>query len=407
MANVEITENTIIRSLVRKGSNSQRQQIVLEEGELGYTTDTERLFVGNGSGTGEAAGVKYLGNISDFSLVAAESPMPGDFFKFDGNLYARKAGLSGSTAAESLSASSVEGYDVLGIAAKVGTGLKVDTDSKMNVLVDDQTIQFTDDNKLQVKEIPFSKLSSISPVSLLGNSGNTESAAEGLAVNQNSVIGRKTDNTLTNVSFKDIVSIGNEELNNAGDKYNSAGVQTGAGFNVDDTGRITWAGVPKLHVDTTSGQRAFTLPNNPGCIVKIYMTGGAATGAPGGVLIFYAKISSDPSMRTISYRVGNYHRGKGGTGQSTWLKFYDSSNTLQTFSARGGVGEETSGSQTNTVPGGAALGDVINIPSGKGDNRSYDSEASFWGSEGPGSAGSYQSGSSQSGSVVIEYYEAL
>ena len=406
MANVEITENTIIRSLVRKGTNSQRQQIVLEEGELGYTTDTERLFVGNGSGTGEAAGVKYLGNISDFSLVAAESPMPGDFFKFDGNLYARKAGLSGSTAAESLSASSVEGYDVLGIAAKVGTGLQVDT-GNLNVLVDDQTIQFTDDNKLQVKEIPFSKLSSISPVSLLGNSGNTEAAAEGLAVNQNSVIGRKTDNTLTNISFKDIVSLGNAELNNASDKYNSAGVQTGAGFNVDDTGRMTWAGVPHLHVDTLagSGPSAFTVPDDS-YIVKIYLTGGAATGAPGGVLIFYAKISSDPSMRTISYRVGNYHRGKGGTGQSTWLKFYDSSNTLQTFSARGGVGEETSGTQTNTVPGGAALGHVINIPSGKGDNRSYDSEASFWGSEGPGSAGS-TSGNSQSGSVVIEYYKDL
>ena len=355
MANVEITENTIIRSLVRKGTNSQRQQIVLEEGELGYTTDTERLFVGNGSGTGEAAGVKYLGNISDFSLVAAESPMPGDFFKFDGNLYARKAGLSGSTAAESLNASSVEGYDVLGIAAKVGTGLQVDT-GNLNVLVDDQTIQFTDDNKLQVKEIPFSKLSSISPVSLLGNSGNTEAAAEGLAVNQNSVIGRKTDNTLTNISFKDIVTIGNEELNNASDKYNSAGVQTGAGFNVDDTGRMTWAGVPHLHVNSTSGESSFALPNDS-YIVKIYMTGGAATGAPGGVLIFYAKISSDPSMRTISYRVGESYRQKGFIAESTWLKFYDSSNTLQTFYAKGGSSVQVSGQaqRHNTIPGGAAL----------------------------------------------------
>ena len=406
MANVEITENTIIRSLVRKGTNSQRQQIVLEEGELGYTTDTERLFVGNGSGTGEAAGVKYLGDISDFSLVAAESPMPGDFFKFDGNLYARKAGLSGSTAAESLNASSVEGYDVLGIAAKVGTGLQVDT-GNLNVLVDDQTIQFTDDNKLQVKEIPFSKLSSISPVSLLGNSGNTEAAAEGLAVNQNSVIGRKTDNTLTNISFKDIVTIGNEELNNASDKYNSAGVQTGAGFNVDDTGRMTWAGVPHLHVNSTSGESSFALPNDS-YIVKIYMTGGAATGAPGGALIFYAKISSDPSMRTISYRVGESYRQKGFIAESTWLKFYDSSNTLQTFYAKGGSSVQVSGQaqRHNTIPGGAALGHVIDIPPGKGDNRSYDSEASFWGSEGPGSAGS-TSGYSQDGSVVIEYYKAL
>ena len=405
MANVEITENTIIRSLVRKGTNSQRQQIVLEEGELGYTTDTERLFVGNGSGTGEAAGVKYLGNISDFSLVAAESPMPGDFFKFNGNLYARKAGFSGSTAAESLSASSEEGYDVLGIAAKVGTGLQVDT-GNLNVLVDDQTIQFTDDNKLQVKEIPFSKLSSISPVSLLGNSGNTEAAAEGLAVNQNSVIGRKTDNTLTNVSFKDIVSIGNEELNNASDKYNSAGVQTGAGFNVDDTGRMTWAGVPHLHVRSATGENSFTVPDDS-YIVKIYMTAGAAAGAPGGTLIFYAKISSNPSMRTISYRVGDYYDGKAGAGESTWLKFYDSSNTQHTFRAAGGVGEETSGSITNTVPGGAALGDVINIPAGKGDNRSYDSEGAFWGGEGFGAAASTSLGDPKSGGIVIEYYEPL
>ena len=405
MANVEITENTIIRSLVRKGTNSQRQQIVLEEGELGYTTDTERLFVGNGSGTGEAAGVKYLGNISDFSLVAAESPMPGDFFKFDGNLYARKTGYSGSLSNETLDAFALSGYDVLGIAAKVGTGLQVDT-GNLNVLVDDQTIQFTDDNKLQVKEIPFSKLSSISPVSLLGNSGNTEAAAEGLAVNQNSVIGRKTDNTLTNISFKDIVSLGNAELNNASDKYNSAGVQTGAGFNVDDTGRMTWAGVPHLHVRSATGESSFAVPNDS-YIVKIYMTGGAATGAPGGTLIFYAKISSDPSMRTISYRVGTFYNGKGGIGQSTWLKFYDSSNTLQTFTAAGGVGEETSGSLTNTVPGGAALGDVINVSAGKGDNRSYDSESAFWGSEGFGAASSTSLSPPKSGGIVIEYYKPL
>ena len=196
-------------------------------------------------------------------------------------------------------------------------------------------------------------------------------------------------------------------MNNASDKYNSAGVQTGAGFNVDDTGRMTWAGVPHLHVNSTSGESSFALPNDS-YIVKIYMTGGAATGAPGGALIFYAKISSDPSMRTISYRVGESYRQKGFIAESTWLKFYDSSNTLQTFYAKGGSSVQVSGQaqRHNTIPGGAALGHVIDIPPGKGDNRSYDSEASFWGSEGPGSAGS-TSGYSQDGSVVIEYYKAL
>ena len=33
---------------VRRGTNAQRQNIVLDQGELGYTTDTNRLYVGNG-----------------------------------------------------------------------------------------------------------------------------------------------------------------------------------------------------------------------------------------------------------------------------------------------------------------------------------------------------------------------
>jgi len=65
MASVEITDNTIIRSLVRKGTNDERRQITLEEGELGYTTDTKRLFIGDGIGAGVTAGTKYLGALSE------------------------------------------------------------------------------------------------------------------------------------------------------------------------------------------------------------------------------------------------------------------------------------------------------------------------------------------------------
>jgi hypothetical protein len=39
---------SIIKLKVRRGTNSQRQRIILEQGELGFTTDTQRLFVGNG-----------------------------------------------------------------------------------------------------------------------------------------------------------------------------------------------------------------------------------------------------------------------------------------------------------------------------------------------------------------------
>lgn len=45
---IEITENTLLKLLVRRGSNTERSNVVLSEGELGYTVDTRRLFVGDG-----------------------------------------------------------------------------------------------------------------------------------------------------------------------------------------------------------------------------------------------------------------------------------------------------------------------------------------------------------------------
>ena len=50
---------TIVKFKVRRGSDEERSRVVLEQGELGYTVDTKRLFVGDGilSG-GDVAGAK-------------------------------------------------------------------------------------------------------------------------------------------------------------------------------------------------------------------------------------------------------------------------------------------------------------------------------------------------------------
>jgi hypothetical protein len=42
----------VIKLKVRRGSDAERRQIKLDQGELGFTTDTQRLFVGNGVDTG-------------------------------------------------------------------------------------------------------------------------------------------------------------------------------------------------------------------------------------------------------------------------------------------------------------------------------------------------------------------
>lgn len=49
---IEITQSTLLKLLIRRGSNAERQNIVLSEGELGYTVDTQKLFVGDGATTG-------------------------------------------------------------------------------------------------------------------------------------------------------------------------------------------------------------------------------------------------------------------------------------------------------------------------------------------------------------------
>jgi microcystin-dependent protein len=49
---IEIFENTLLKLLVRRGIDADRQNIVLSEGELGYTTDTKRLYIGDGQTDG-------------------------------------------------------------------------------------------------------------------------------------------------------------------------------------------------------------------------------------------------------------------------------------------------------------------------------------------------------------------
>ena len=50
---------TIIKLKVRRGTDAQRKTVTLEQGEVGYTTDTKRVFVGDGT----VLGGNIIGNI--------------------------------------------------------------------------------------------------------------------------------------------------------------------------------------------------------------------------------------------------------------------------------------------------------------------------------------------------------
>ena len=75
---IEILENTLLKLLVRRGTDADRQLITLDQGELGYTTDSKRLFVGDGSTQGGTiAGNKFLGSSANHETLTEGAD--GDF----------------------------------------------------------------------------------------------------------------------------------------------------------------------------------------------------------------------------------------------------------------------------------------------------------------------------------------
>jgi hypothetical protein len=62
---IEITNDTVVKILVRRGTDSERQLSTFTEGELAYCIDTQRVFVGDGvTPGGNIAGNKFLGSTS-------------------------------------------------------------------------------------------------------------------------------------------------------------------------------------------------------------------------------------------------------------------------------------------------------------------------------------------------------
>ena len=59
---------SIVKLKVRRGTNEQRRQIILDQGEIGYTLDTRRLYVGDGASVGGRA-VSNI-NYGPFTLEA-------------------------------------------------------------------------------------------------------------------------------------------------------------------------------------------------------------------------------------------------------------------------------------------------------------------------------------------------
>lgn len=118
---------TIVKIKVRRGSDDQRKQLVLDQGELGYTIDTKRVFVGDGS----LSGGRVVGN-KNFGVFNLESGLGNVVGAQIGDIGYANSKLYTLTASEY--DSSLTGWSYVGPA------------------LDNENIEFTASNTLTVKQ---------------------------------------------------------------------------------------------------------------------------------------------------------------------------------------------------------------------------------------------------------------
>ena len=84
---------SIVKLKVRRGSDDQRRRVVLDQGELGFTTDTKRMFVGDGSlSGGNVVGSKNFGKFNlESGLGTVVGAQIGDIGYANSKLYALTA----------------------------------------------------------------------------------------------------------------------------------------------------------------------------------------------------------------------------------------------------------------------------------------------------------------------------
>lgn len=161
---------SIIKLKVRRGTDAQRRTIILEQGELGYTTDTNRLYVGDGVTVGGAP----VGAVPSRPL----------------NLVRSLTGATGVGMYDIVSASSLlyqltsSDYTALSSWAFIGTK------------VDDSTIQYNANNIITLKDNGITG-TKFAPTAAFNQGGIIATAANGLSANTDNTTIKITSNRLT------------------------------------------------------------------------------------------------------------------------------------------------------------------------------------------------------------------
>lgn len=214
---IEIFENTLLKLVVRSGSDSDRQTITLDSGELGYTTDTKRLYAGDGITKG---GI-LVGNVFNGSgpniTSLGNTPSIGDLaFDTDNyNLYRLKFST----------------YTNLSSWEKIG-GVYTAENSSINV---------SSTNTISVCAISAYNISS----NALGRSLTLNSGQVTLSTTVS--IDKIINNTSTFLELPSAIKINNNEY-----KFPSAPLSANTFLRTDASGNLSWSTVGNTLLSSAS-----------------------------------------------------------------------------------------------------------------------------------------------------------
>ena len=236
-------DNIIIAKFkVRRGLDEDRKKLVLEQGELGYTTDTKRLFVGNGFVSGGDHIFKQHNVLTvDGSRVTLDTALKDDLV-FENNIMYQLTGTDYSTLSSWANVN----------AKTDNLSLEYDTNNKLSIADDGVTTEMILNNTIIPENLSASMVFASGGISLnptLGLSANIDN--ESLFIDNNNIIGIKDSGIQAGMLSAGAVTLGDISSSAIG-----IGLSGGDGdvIVVDvDNETITFDGNDQLTVGTISG----------------------------------------------------------------------------------------------------------------------------------------------------------
>lgn len=265
---IEIFENTLLKLLVRRGVDADRLNVILSEGELGYTTDTKKLYVGDGQTAGgiPVFGSAFLG--ANPLVTSFTNAVTGDL-AFDSDNY------------------NLYSYKGTGVASNIANWLQIGG----VYTAGNNTINVNATNGITVGTLSAGNFSP----NALGNS---------LGLDTNNKISLNSSISIDNISLRSGTHLSipsTFSVNNVPYRWPGGGVGNGLYLATDISGNLSWA-TPIPFTSFVAGS-ASQIP------VGSIMPFVSSANAPAGWLICNGQSVAGVSYRELSSVIGTTYGG--------------------------------------------------------------------------------------------------